>query len=139
VELLMEAADNPRPAPRRPSDMTAVFRPAAERIRLDAVQEVLNRVALMRLEIEGHSGDYTAQAVPSVRRSIRLVPGGYDIVQVQSLLDRAEQAVLAGGEVQLAWARQALRSVELTRRPVGYARGPVHRLIEELGRQLGVG
>jgi hypothetical protein len=139
VEALMETADNHRPAPRRPSDLTAIFRPAAERIRLDGVEEVLQTVASIASEIEEQPGEQDARHPPKMRRSIRLVPGGYDVAQVDSLLNRAEHAVVAGGEVRRAWARQALRSTALARRPLGYARGPVHSLLEELGRQLGAG
>jgi hypothetical protein len=133
----METADNFRPAPRRPSDMTALFRPAAERLRLDAVEEVLQSATSTRYAIE--PGPPVARPVPKARRSIRLVPGGYDVAQVDDLLADAEMAVVAGSEVLRARARQSLRSVELARRPLGYARGPVRTLLEELGRQLGAG
>jgi hypothetical protein len=134
----METADPHRPAPRRPSDLTALFRPPAERERLDGVDEVMQSVASIQTAIEGQP-ERDVRHVPKPRRTIRLVPGGYDIAQVHTLLGRAEHAVRAGGEVRRAQARQELRSAALARRPLGYARGPVHSLLEELGRQLGAG
>jgi hypothetical protein len=135
----METADTHRPAPRRPSDLTALFRPAAERERLDGVDEVMQSVASIQMAIEGQPDERDVRHPPKLRRTIRLVPGGYDIAQVHTLLGRAEHAVRAGGEVRRAQARQELRSAALARRPLGYARGPVHSLLEELGRQLGAG
>ena len=73
------------------------------------------------------------------RRAIRMAIGGYDTAEVDNLLSRAEQAVARGGEVQRAFARQELRTVELNRRVFGYARESVHCLVAELGRQLGTG
>lgn len=139
MKALMETADIGRTAPRRPSDLTALFRPPAERERLDGVDEVMQSVTSIQLAIEGQPDERDVRHVPKLRRSIRLLPGGYDVAQVDALLGRAEQAVVAGGEVRRAQARQELRSTALARRPLGYARGPVHTLLEELGRQLGAG
>jgi hypothetical protein len=116
--------------------MTAIFRPRAQRIHIDNVESVLDSV---RYDIEGRPEPSNAGNRPTLKgRAIRLMPGGYDVAQVDDLLNRAERAVLSG-EVERARARQALRSTELHRRRLGYARGPVDSLIEALSRQLGIG
>ena len=91
----------------------------------------------VRYEIEGELGQHDARHMSKVRRAIKIVVGGYDVAQVDNLLSWAEYSVASGGEVQRARARQALRAAVLARRPFGYARAPVHSLLEELGRQLG--
>lgn len=83
--------------------------------------------------------DIEGRPAPTVRRAIRKVVGGYDTIQVDQLLHQAEQALTTGGELDRARARQALRSIDLSRRTRGYARGPVHALIDELSRRLGAG
>lgn len=116
--------------------MTGLSRPALQPIDL-AADDV--PAGVVRYEIEGQWGPHEARHTPRVRRAIRMVFGGYDVAQVDNLLSRAEQAVARGGELQRALARQALRSADLSRRVRGYAREPVHGLIEELSRQLGAG
>jgi hypothetical protein len=123
-EVLSETVvTEPGPPQRRPSDLTDFFRgPRAGG--QDGVRG-------------GGSGTSQARHTPRVRRAIRMVVGGYDVAQVDNLLNRAEYAVATGGELVRARARQELRTTELERRVFGYARHSVHCLVAELGRQLG--
>ena len=112
---------------RKPSDLTNAF---------------AHTFAVDRQVISNDGRDYyTLEAGHAMkgRRAIRIVIGGYDTAEVDNLLSRAEQALARGGEVQRAFARQELRTVELNRRVFGYARESVHCLVAELGRQLGTG
>ena len=116
-----------RKGQRAPSDLTNAF---------------AHTFAVDRQVIVNDGRDYYMQESEHAtkgRRAIRIVLGGYDTAEVDNLLSRAEQALARGGEVQRAFARQELRTVELNRRVLGYARESVHCLVAELGRQLGTG
>jgi hypothetical protein len=117
-----------RTGQRTPSDLTNAF---------------AHTFAVDRQVIANDGRDYyeedTAGHGVKGRRAIRMVIGGYDVDEVNNLLSRAERAVARGGEIQRAFARQELRTVELNRRVLGYARESVHCLVAELGRQLGTG
>ena len=60
---------------------------------------------------------------PRAKRQIRLSLRGYDVAQVDELLDRAEQALTDGSETRRAWARQALRSARLSESQSGNCNG----------------
>jgi hypothetical protein len=113
---------------RAPSDLTNAF----------AHTFAVDREVIFNDGRDYYKEEVTGQAAKA-RRPIRIVIGGYDVAEVNNLLSRAEQAVARGGEVQRAFARQELRTVELNRRVLGYARESVHCLVAELGRQLGTG
>jgi hypothetical protein len=113
---------------RTPSDLTNAF----------ARTFAVDRQVIVSDGRDYYKEEVTGQAAKA-RRPIRIVIGGYDVAEVNNLLSRAEQAVARGGEVQRAFARQELRTVELNRRVFGYARESVHCLVAELGRQLGTG
>jgi hypothetical protein len=113
------------PALRRPSDLGTYFRRPSDTAEIPRVAFAFERP------------DSVPAPAPTARRAIRKVIGGYDVNQVDKLLTLAERAVVDGGEVQRAFARQELRMTELNRRVVGYARESVHCLVAELGRQLG--
>jgi hypothetical protein len=115
------------PALRRPSNLGNYFQPSSDTTGKPGVAFAFEREVSV------------AEPVPTTRRAIRRVIGGYDTDQVDKLLTLAERAVATGGEVQRAFARQELRTTELNRRVVGYARESVHCLVAELGRQLGTG
>ena len=125
-------ANDSRTGQRWPSDLTKAFRRP-----YGTALTVTGSIPRVRLDDEFEPPD--TRRTPSGRRAIRIVIGGYDTAEVDSLLSRAERAVAHGGEVQRAFARQELREAELNRRVFGYARDSVHCLVAELGRQLGTG
>lgn len=56
---------------------------------------------------------------------------GYDTTEVDELLRLADAALASGRETDRAVARQALRSVEFRRRPRGYAKRQVRRVVKQ--------
>jgi DivIVA domain-containing protein len=75
--------------------------------------------------------------MPRVRR-IPVVLRGYDVAEVDNLLARAERALASRKELELAQARQALRSATFRRRLRGYSPNAVQGMIAQLSRQLGI-
>ncbi|HEY6748675.1 MAG TPA: DivIVA domain-containing protein [Mycobacteriales bacterium] len=61
---------------------------------------------------------------------------GYDITQVDRLLDRAESAVGSGDRRLRATMADELRSADFRQRLRGYDRAAVDRAVEELLREL---
>lgn len=83
------------------------------------------------------SADKTRCVARRTTRMFSMAFGGYDRSQVEDLFLRADRALRSGSEVQLARARQELRSPNLSRRLRGYRRRAVKRMLEERSYQLG--
>lgn len=62
---------------------------------------------------------------------------GYDIRQVDQLLETAERALASGREQDRESAQKALRAAEFPQRLRGYDRAQVDRFIDDLIRKLG--
>jgi hypothetical protein len=89
-----------------------------------------------RYDIEGQYGTHQPRHEPRVRQ-IPLVLRGYDVAEVDNLLARAERALASRRELELAQARQALRSTTFNRRLRGYSPSAVQSILAQIGRQLG--
>ena len=71
-----------------------------------------------------------------VARTFNVVFLGYDVRQVDELLQRIDRALMSGSEVQRARARQALREATLNRRLRGYPKRQVQRLLDARSHEL---
>lgn len=61
---------------------------------------------------------------------------GYDMTQVDQVLQQADEALASGSEVLRASARQVLEQVQFRQRIRGYARHQVDRAVRELLQKL---
>ena len=61
---------------------------------------------------------------------------GYDMAQVDAVLEQADDALASGSEVLRATARKLIENVQFKQRFRGYARHEVDRAVQERLQQL---